>query len=155
MIICIAIFGTSLFYAVLSDLRTQLVRDIAWWAALAACLGMIALRVAGHGLLAIDWTGTGLFLLVQEGIMGRCYGRADCHGFCVSALCLAGFGLGLREDVLMMAIAFVLLTAVQALKRNIGRDRKLKRPVAFLPYLAAGLLGVPIVNMLQIPVLHI
>ena len=141
MIMGWVILTAALAAAVVSDLRTRTVCDLCWWCGLASCAWMLGIRVAEYGLLSVDWFGTGLFLLIQELVMSRSYGRADCHGFCICALALAALGMGLREDTGMMLVSFLLLVTVQILKRNIRRDLKLRIPVAFVPYIAAGFAG--------------
>ncbi len=74
--------------------------------------------------------------------MCRSYGRADCHGFSICALTLATLGMGLREATCMMLVSFLLLLGVQLVRRNIDRDGKLRHPVAFVPYIAAGFTAV-------------
>ncbi len=141
MLMGLLILAVALAAAVVSDLRTRTVCDLCWWFGLGTCAWMLGIRVAEYGLLSVDWFGTGLFLLVQELVMSRSYGRADCHGFSICALGLAALGMGLREITGMMLVSFLLLVAVQLLKKNIKRDLKLRDPVAFVPYIASGFAG--------------
>lgn len=138
MTICILILAGALFAAVLSDLRDCTVCDLCWWVGLVACGGLLGLRIAGYGLLSVDWFGTGLFLLVQQLIMSRAYGRADCHAYCICALGLAGLGLELRDFTAMMLVSFLLLVGIQFLRKNITKSGKLRTPVAFVPYIGVG-----------------
>ena len=138
MTICILILMAALGAAILSDLRDCTVCDLCWWAGLAACGGLLGVRIAAHGLLSVDWVGTGLFLLVQQLIMSRAYGRADCHAYSICALGLAGLGLELRDFTAMMLVSFLLLVGIQFLRNNITTTGKLRTPVAFVPYIGAG-----------------
>ena len=79
------------------------------------------------------------YLVLQQLWFGRFYGRADCHAFCVSAMWMWGLGLGLYDYVMHMLFVFMGLTLVQLIRRNIGRNGQLKKPVALIPYIAAAL----------------
>lgn len=78
------------------------------------------------------------FLLLQQCLFARMYGRADCHAFCLCAACFWGMGYGCEVWVYQMALAYVLLAVTQALRRNIARTGNLKQPVPFLPYITGS-----------------
>ena len=94
----------------------------------------------GRKMLPADIAGGVFAVLVQEFIMCRAYGRADSHAFSCCAFFLCLVGAGLEGHVLHMTLSLCLLTFVQILRGNIGRDLKLKKPVPFIPYIAASFL---------------
>lgn len=82
-----------------------------------------------------------LFALLQKKLFFRMYGRADCHAFTVCAAAECGIGLGMKEYLVHMLLAFLLLGVVQGLQGNIGRKGNLKEDVAFLPYITISFWG--------------
>lgn len=78
------------------------------------------------------------FCIIQIVLFSRLYGRADCYAFCVCSWTEAGLGMDIMGFLEHMFLAFLLLTAVQAFRKNISRKGNLKKPVPFLPYITAA-----------------
>ncbi|MDE7044462.1 MAG: hypothetical protein K2O97_05510 [Acetatifactor sp.] len=131
------ILWCSLLYGCITDIKSQLVYNFTWWfGGLAAggllweslCAGQAA-AVLGH---------LTVYMALQLGLFARMYGRADCYAFCVCAIAEASLGKGFSDHLVLMLLALFLLFPVQLLRRNIARNGNLKRPVAFLPYIATA-----------------
>ena len=76
-----------------------------------------------------------LFGLLQEKLFSGMYGKADCHAFVVCAIAGSGAGWGMKEYLMHMLLAIMLLAVAQGAKGNVGRNSNLKKGVAFLPYI--------------------
>jgi len=120
----------------ITDLKTCKVYDILQVPTAVAgavlCLQQAPLPEGGRGLV--------IFALLQYLLFMRFYGEGDVMAFQICSLYLVGRGGDLQTLLLHMALAFVLLGAVQAFRRNINRKGNLKVPVPFLPYIACSLL---------------
>ena len=148
--------AASLLAACIMDIQSSMVYDYVWWLGGAAggllMGGMIlAWRRNGvQGYEGINAVGERLgmssaqlellgsviiFILVQELLFSKFYGRADCHAFSVCALAEGAVGMGMKEYLVHMLLAFGVLAVVQLLRGNVGRDGNLKNPVPFLPYI--------------------
>lgn len=79
-----------------------------------------------------------LYVLLQEAIFCKAYGRADCHAFVVCAVVESAFGMNVLGYFVHMILAFVGLAITQAFRHNINRKGNLKQSVAFLPYITAS-----------------
>ena len=128
-----------LLFASITDLAMCQAYNFVWWIS-----GM-----AASGLLWQRWKETGtitglpeflMFCALQLLLCVKLYGRADGYAFCVCAGAQTGLGMGMEAYFMHMTVAFILLIIVQAFRRNIGPRGRLKRPVPFLPYVAAGFL---------------
>jgi len=146
--IFLSLFAGCLLFACLTDFRKCIVFQFTWWMA-AAVLGMWFIeKNIWNG-----WTNgtikpdlqvlTGmceliLYILLQEFIFARMYGRADCHAFGTCAI--AGYlcGINMKGYVYHMAIAFGMLGCVQLIRGNVNCKGNLKQSVAFLPYITFG-----------------
>lgn len=128
-----AVIAVCLLAACIMDLRTCLVYNAVWWIGGTAALLLLILNRKVIDPENFLWLG--VFAALQMGLFSRMYGRADCYAFCVCAAAGASLGMGPAGFLTHMLLAFGLLAAVQALRRNIGRDGNLKRPVPFLPYI--------------------
>ena len=123
----------SLILASYEDIRTKRVTNVIWWIFSAGLLmlpfgcGGIGPEAAMECIIAV---------CVQEFIMCRVYGRADSHAFSCCALFLILTGAGAEWHILHMGLSLAFLTAVQAVRGNIGRNLKLKAPVPFVPYIS-------------------
>ena len=127
----------SLGHASYEDIRTRMVSNYNWWIFSA---GLLMILFGGRKVFPADIAGCAFAVLVQELIMCRAYGRADSHAFscCAVFMCLSGSGL--EGHILHMSLSLALLTFVQLLRGNIGRNLKLKHPVPFVPYIAVSFL---------------
>ena len=84
------------------------------------------------------WLSLFVFILLQEMFFSRMYGRADCHGFAACAVVGASFGMGLKQFLLHMLIAFGILGVVQSIRKNVDRKGNLKEAVPFIPYISVA-----------------
>ncbi len=138
-----SMFGGCLLAASVMDWWEQMVYRFVWWAAGTAA-GMLLLLKWHDAALPAGGRYGGLgslcslmgFTALQELVFARCYGRADCHAFCVCALMLSVRGQGFAGYVFHMAIVFGGLTLVQLLRGNIARNGQLRKPVSLVPYIA-------------------
>ncbi len=81
-----------------------------------------------------------MFAFVQYVLFRKMYGAADVMAFLICALYLAAEGRGIEYYLYHMAVCYLLLTLVQAMRGNIGRSGRLKKPVALYPYISASFL---------------
>lgn len=140
-----SIIAVCLLAASIMDWKTCTVYNYIWW----IMGGAVTVRLFTERLLAKRlemeigrnenvWLSVFLFILLQELFFCRMYGRADSHGFAACALVGGSLGMGMKEYLLHMLIAFGLLGVVQWMRGNIGRDGNLKKPVPFVPYLTVA-----------------
>lgn len=122
-------------FASYTDLKHCWVYNATWLIAVPAALGLCLLQRHSLGSLR-EYGG---FLLLQLLFFGRTYGKADLYAFLTGGLCMMALGGGLREDLQFMLLAYVFLGIVQLLRKNVGRNGNLKKPVAFLPYITLAL----------------
>lgn len=150
--ILMSILAGSLLMACVTDCQNCLVYHFVWWVG----------GIAGMGLLFLSdeelW-GAGASLLVfgllQEKMFSRMYGRADCHAFLVCAFAECAMGLRMKEYLLHMLLALLLLIVVQAMQKNIRNDGNLIEAVPFLPYITVSFWLVLIMSELSINFLYI
>lgn len=130
MLFC-GILTAYLLTAVLTDI--QICEVYNFLPAVTAAAGLL-MHVPMERDRLVSWS---VFLALQFFLFMRMYGKADGYAFLVCALFENRFGGGLLTYLLHMGSAFLLLCAVQALRHNISRKGNLKKPVPFLPYIAA------------------
>ncbi len=81
-----------------------------------------------------------IYIVLQEIVFSRLYGRADCHAFCISAIYLYRGGMRFEGFIMHLFVSYILLLIGMIFTHNVGRGGKLKKEVPFLPYIYAGLL---------------
>ncbi len=133
--IVLILFQSALFAAAVMDIFWQQVYDFLWLLTIPVLAGF---TFAKGGYSAEALFSLALYFGVQEFIMKRAYGKADCHALCCSALFFAYFGLELKAFVFHLAATFILLVTMQAFNKNISHELKLKKPVAMIPYILVG-----------------
>lgn len=128
-----------LLLACLTDLAIYRVHNFVWWTA-GGALGL--LLFCGGGVYAErlreELPGILIFCILQLAVFGRMYGRADCYAFCVCAAAEAVMGMKPADFLSHMYFSFLLLVLVQAGRKNISSNGRLREPVPFLPYVTAG-----------------
>ena len=134
-IVSVSLAAISLILASYEDIRTKSVTNAVWWIFSAGLLMMFFCEK--------DKGPAGIaeciaVIVIQELIMSRAYGRADSHAFSCCAVYMIISGSGLEGHILHMSLALAILTSVQIVRRNVGRDLKLKNPVPFIPYIAVS-----------------
>lgn len=134
LLVLLSFFAACLLTACVMDVETHLIYNYVWWIAGTAALAMLLLKKNTSEV----WVGLLCFWLLQELFFARMYGRADCHGFVVCAMAESALGFSIREYLIHMLLAFMMLAIVQLLRKNIARNGNLKEPVPFLPYITCG-----------------
>ena len=123
-----------LLLACITDIAICQVYNFVWWiSGTAAAVLFTVRRPEASAVWEVLW-----FSLLQMMLFARMYGKADCYAFCVCAIVEAGLGFGPAGFLMHMLASFLLLAAVQAARRNIGAEGRLKKPVPFLPYITMG-----------------
>ena len=150
--ILMSILAGSLLMACVTDCQNCLVYHFVWWVGGIGGMGGLVVSVevlwgAGASLLVF-----GLFLVKM---FSRMYGRADCHAFLVCAFAECAMGLRMKEYLLHMLLALLLLIVVQAMQKNIRNDGNLIEAVPFLPYITVSFWLVLIMSELSINFLYI
>ena len=154
--VVIAISLGCFIFAVFSDLAMQRVYRFCWYGVYGGCgilgiLKYISTNVSAGEVCGNYLCDLFLFAFIQFVWFERFYGRADCHGFFAGACILALFDGSFWDYVMQMAYAFGILLVIQLFRKNVNRRGNLKRTVAFLPYVAAGLLlRLAVLNPVQI-----
>lgn len=132
-IVLLSVFVGCLLTACIMDIESQMVYNYVWWTACLAAGLLLCWKGINIGLELI------LFILLQEVAFARLYGRADCHAFAACAMIERALGMAMKEYLVHMLLAYVLLAVVQGFKRNIGKNGNLKTPIPFIPYIAVSL----------------
>ncbi len=133
--ICFIIVQGLLFTAALMDVFKQEVYDILWMIFVPLCTVLLIVR--GEATLPV-FISLMIYYIIQEVIMARVYGRADCHALWCCGLLFSAFGAELEVYAVHVAVTFVLICVVQLIKKNIGPSLKLKKKIAMIPYILVG-----------------
>lgn len=131
--VLLAVFAGCLIFSCLTDVRTCYVYQFVWWLAGGAGAILLGLNIQQASILSLL-----AYVLLQEFFFYRFYGRADCHAFSASAVILCALGMGMMEYWTHMLLAFLCLGVVQMFAGNVDSKGRLKRAVAFLPYIMLG-----------------
>ena len=126
------LLAVYLLVASVQDLQTCLVYDFLHIPAALSGICFILMDPAWDKIISLF-----LFAAIQLGIFMRMYGAADGMVFLVCAVFESRFGNGLLTYLLHMGAAYVILAIVQGFRRNINKRGNLKKPVPFVPYIAA------------------
>lgn len=146
--IVLALFAGCLLFACITDVKKCVVFQFTWWVAAVVLVVWFVVRYVrcdcnpvtiqpGASTLS-GLCGLLLYLLLQEFLFCRMYGRADCHGFVLCAVAQYLCGINMSGYVYHMTIAFGMLGIVQLVRKNVNCKGNLKQPVAFLPYITAA-----------------
>ena len=128
----------GLLSAAYMDRRNCWVYNYVWWWCLpwAGILGMTA-GGGFHGIVAVL-----VFVMLQQLLFSRMYGKADCHAFSVCALAECGNAVGMVGVLLQMFLSVVLLTIVQLFRGNVTPRGRLREPQPFIPYIITAFFSV-------------
>lgn len=144
-VICFGAFWGCLLAACVMDQKEQKVYRFVWLAAGIAVSGCVAsvLCMAGEypilpGIFKTSCLELLLFVLLQQGLFSRMYGKADCYCFSVCGAVWLVKGAVFDRCVIHMAVSFGLLTIVQLLRRNVTYGGRLKQSVPMVPYITIG-----------------
>ena len=127
--ILFSVLASCLIMACITDLKYCMVYNYVWWIGGGGILGWLLFIENAHLREVL------VFALLQELFFCHMYGKADCHAFVVCSLAMTTLGLGLREYLIHMLLAFGVLAVVQAVHKNINKKGNLKAAVPFLPYI--------------------
>jgi len=130
--ILLSVFAGCLLSACIMDVESKMIYNYVWWTAWLAAGIFLCWNEMNIGLELF------LFILLQEVGFAKLYGRADCHAFVACAMLERALGMGMKEYLTHMLLAYIFLAIVQGAKRNIGRDGNLKKPIPFLPYITVS-----------------
>ena len=124
----------GLLSAAYMDLRNCWVYNYVWWWCLPGA-GILGVTAHGefHGIIAVL-----VFVMLQQVIFSKMYGRADCHAFSICALAECGNVVGMVGFLLHMLLSVLLLTTVQLLRGNVTPRGRLREPQPFIPYIIAA-----------------
>lgn len=141
MQLLLGIFAGCLMLACITDSIICQVYCFVWWIGMSA--GVLLLLRMSADVPSLDFlvlSGGGLFLfgIFQYYVLGRTYGRADCHAFFSCALVETALGTGMEAYLIHMILAYLLLGFDQLRKRNVSKCGKLLCPVPFLPYISVS-----------------
>lgn len=151
-ILLLGIVSGGLLAAWVMDVETHLIYDFVWWISGSAAL---LLWIVSGNFRAV-WWDVFCFIMLQQILFGRLYGRADCHAFSVCAPVLGAFGMTMQDYLVHMLISFCILTTIQLVRGNVDSRGRLKEPVPFLPCIVVGFWSVLLTKFfLYIYALHI
>lgn len=128
----LAVLAACLLAASIMDLESYLVYNYVWW--VGGSVALVFLCAGSRKTLG----ELVIYILLQELLFSKMYGRADCHAFVVCGMLQASWGMSMQAYLTHMLLAFVLLAVVQGFDHNIARNGNLKQPVAFLPYITVS-----------------
>lgn len=128
----------GLLSAAYMDRRNCWVYNYVWWWCL-PWAGILGLTAGGgfHGIVAVL-----VFVMLQQLLFSRMYGKADCHAFSVCALAECGNAVGMVGFLLQMFLSVVLLTIVQLFRGNVTPRGRLREPQPFIPYIITAFFSV-------------
>lgn len=130
-----ALINLMMVIASVMDLKEKKVYDLVWIVCITASAFFI---ITERSLMLLDLPGLLLYVIVQEFAMGKVYGRADSHAFTSCAFYFAGFGRTIDVYVFHLSVTFIMISAVQMIKKNTDKRGKLLEPVAMVPYITVG-----------------
>ena len=136
-ILCSLLAGGLLAAACMDAVHSYVYNYVWWW-----CLpwaGILGLTAGGgfHGIVAVL-----VFVMLQQLLFSRMYGKADCHAFSVCALAECGNAVGMVGVLLQMFLSVVLLTIVQLFRGNVTPRGRLREPQPFIPYIITAFFSV-------------
>lgn len=137
----LALVMGCLLLACVTDMIIYQVYNFVWWIAGTAAALLLWERlwsmdnIQNSVEILLELT---IFWLIQLGVFGRLYGKADCYAFCVCAAAEAGIGMTLELIVIHVVFAFGILVPLQFVCKNITLRGKMKKSVPFIPYITAG-----------------
>ena len=121
-----------LFTAALMDIFMQEVYDLVWFFFIPAGTALVFIRGEISAGIVISLF---IYFLIQEYIMRRVYGRADCHALWCCGLFFSAYGGELEIYTLHMTVTFILMCIHQLIKKNITSGFRLKKEIPMIPYI--------------------
>ena len=149
-ILCSLLAG-GLLAAACMDAASSYVYNYVWWWCLLWTGILLAFTAGGRVTAAVP-----VFVILQQVLFARMYGRADCHAFSVCALAGSIWQGELLWFLIHMLSAVILLAVVQLLQGNVTRRGRLHTPKPFVPYIVVTFWAeLPVMLYLQRGVTHI
>ena len=143
--VCFCILWGCLLAACVMDGKEKQVYRFVWKLAGIALTGYAAFGLAGVKdfsveivLLQNSCIEYLIFVLLQQGLFSKLYGKADCYAFSLCGGAWIIKGDVFSRCVIHMAISFCLMTIVQLFRQNVTGAGRLKQPVPMIPYITAG-----------------
>ncbi|MCR4617226.1 MAG: hypothetical protein K5669_03435 [Lachnospiraceae bacterium] len=135
-ILLIILFNALMLGAAITDLIYKEVYDLFWLFQIGIIMTSAFINKAEVDAGIV--TSLLIYFIIQEFVMDKAYGKADCHAFCCSALFFSYFGLELETYVLHISIVFVLIVIKAVMDGNISATLNLKKPIPMIPYILVG-----------------
>ena len=136
----------GLLAAAYMDTKSSYVYNYVWWWCLLWTVLLLCLPDNGSFAASKQWRildgisiqqviSTVLFVILQQCLFARMYGRADSHAFSVCALVSCHWRGEMLWFLIHMLLAVTLLAIVQLAKGNITLQGRLRTPRPFVPYI--------------------
>ena len=144
-ILCSLLAGGLLAAACMDAVHSYVYNYVWWWCLLWTVL-LLCLPDNGSFVASKQWRilygisiqqviSTVLFVILQQCLFARMYGRADSHAFSVCALVSCHWRGEMLWFLIHMLLAVTLLAIVQLAKGNITLQGRLRTPRPFVPYI--------------------
>lgn len=144
--VLLSLLAGGLLAAAYMDAKSCYVYNYVWWwclpwAMLLLCLprnGQPSDIVAGmifKGISTRQAAAMAIFVILQQWLFARMYGRADSHAFTVCALTSCRWRGEMLWFLIHMLLAVTLLAIIQLKKGNVTWRGKLRTPEPFVPYI--------------------
>lgn len=144
--VLLGLLAGGLLAAAYMDAKSSYVYNYVWWWCLLWTFFLLCLP--GNGQFAVvnhcrslkeidvqQVIATVLFVILQQCLFARMYGRADSHAFSVCAVASCRWRGEMLCFLLHMLSAVILLTIVQLAKGNVTLSGRLRTPEPFVPYI--------------------
>lgn len=144
--ILLSLLAGGLLAAACMDAKSCYVYNYVWWWCLLWTGILLGVPYRGANAVTGSWgtpvpagirqaASVAAFVILQQWLFARMYGRADCHAFSVCALISCRWKGNLLWFLIHMLLAVTLLAAVQLWKGNVTCRGKLRTPKPFVPYI--------------------
>ena len=140
--ILLSLLAGGLLAAACMDGENCYVYNYVWWWCLLWTGILLGVSCGGATVTGIrQAAAVAVFVLLQQFLFARMYGRADSHAFSVCALISCHWRGELLWFLMHMLLAVTLLAVVQLGKGNVTCRGKLRTPKPFIPYIVITFWG--------------
>ena len=144
--IILSLLAGGLLAAACMDAEHCYVYNYVWWWSLLWTVSLLMVSFVGQNADTGQWgitdrigirqaAAVALFVLLQQYLFARMYGRADSHAFSVCALAMCRWRGEMLWFLIHMLLAVSLLAVVQLSQGNVTRRGRLRIPKPFIPYI--------------------